>query len=261
MNAFLPGLCSITFRKLEPEAVVRLAAETSLAGIEWGGDIHVPPGDVRTATRVGRITREAGLAVSSYGSYLAPPDASPAEVEATLDAAEALGAPHLRIWPGSRNRPSAGYSAPERREAVRAIERIGEAAARRNLTVGLEYHPDSLTDDLASATDLVAEVRSPNVFLYWQPAPGLALDAALAEIGAIGREICHLHVFAWDRERNRYPLEAKAGDWRRCLAAVPERRWLKPSFAMLEFVGDDDPETFRRDAATLRALLDEVARL
>ncbi|KAB0681355.1 sugar phosphate isomerase/epimerase family protein [Aureimonas leprariae] len=255
MSTLLPGLCSVTFRRLAPESVLQLAAEAGIAAIEWGGDVHVPPGDRETAARVGRLTREAGLRVSSYGSYLAPPDASPDAVRDVFEVAEALGCRHVRIWPGRRDRPSADYAPEERRAAIDAIRQVGDEAAARGLTIGLEYHPNSLTDELASARDLMAEIDAPNVFLYWQPSPGIGMEAALAEIAAIGGAVCHLHVFAWDAARNRYPLATQGDEWRRYFAALPERRWQEPCFAMLEFVENDDPASFERDAETLRALL------
>ena len=65
----IPGLVSITFRSLAPEEIIRLAAQADVQSIEWGGDIHVPAGEVDRAREVGRWTREAGLMVSAYGSY------------------------------------------------------------------------------------------------------------------------------------------------------------------------------------------------
>ena len=53
----LPGLVSITFRALAPREIVDLAARARLAGIEWGGDIHVPHGDLQRAGEAGRMTR------------------------------------------------------------------------------------------------------------------------------------------------------------------------------------------------------------
>ena len=48
---FEPGLVSVTFRQLAPEALIDLAARAGLAAIEWGADIHVPPGDDANAVR------------------------------------------------------------------------------------------------------------------------------------------------------------------------------------------------------------------
>ena len=259
MNAFRPALCSVTFRDLSPEGVVRLAAGAGLAAIEWGGDVHVPPGAIETARRVGALTRDAGLAVSSYGSYVVAPDTRPDAAATAFETALALGTRHVRIWPGTRNRASADYTPPERAAAVASIAAIAARAADAGMTIGLEYHPGSLTDRPASAAPLLAEVGADNAFLYWQPAPGQSRADSLAELAIVGGDVGHLHVFAWDETRQRYPLADQADDWAAILTAVPAGRWTAPRYAMLEFVRGDDPDQFTEDAAVLRRLLGEPA--
>ena len=63
------GLVSVTFRKLSPEEIIKLVSQSGLDGIEWGGDIHVPHGDVKKARDIAQITKDEGLIVASYGSY------------------------------------------------------------------------------------------------------------------------------------------------------------------------------------------------
>jgi sugar phosphate isomerase/epimerase len=258
MTSFRSGLCSVTFRKLSPEAVVALAAECGIKGIEWAGDVHVPPGQSDVARRVRHVTEEASLSVVSYGSYIAPPSDDEAAFAIVLETAQALGAPNIRIWPGSRNRDSVTYSADERRHTASLIRRMARLAEEASVTIGLEYHPNSLTDDLASAQKLIAEIDDPNVFLYWQPRPGLPLEEALDEFRAIGAETSHVHVFAWDSEKKRYPLSEQQTYWNRILSDAPTTRWPGDRFAMLEFVRDDSPEQFRVDAAVFCQMLEEV---
>jgi 3-dehydroshikimate dehydratase len=50
----IPGLVSVTFRKLSPQEIIALTAEAQLQVIEWGGDIHVPHGDIQQAENVAR---------------------------------------------------------------------------------------------------------------------------------------------------------------------------------------------------------------
>ncbi|WP_332304510.1 sugar phosphate isomerase/epimerase family protein [Rhizobium sp. GR12] len=255
MRIFAPGLCSVTFRAMTPQAVIDLAAANGIKAIEWGADIHVPPGDLENARDVAERTAKAGLTVSSYGSYIFAPDFAPKDLTAVLETAKALGTGHIRIWPGSRKRPSADYSPMERRAATDALAMIARRADDYGMTIGLEYHPNSLTDTLPSALQLMQDLPMPNLFFYWQPAPGLPLDDALDEISALGSRICHLHVFAWLSDASRLPLGEREDYWRACVDALPESEWTKPAYAMLEFVKGDDIGQFAEDAVTLRDVL------
>lgn len=254
MIGFEPALCSVTFRKLAADEIVALAVEARLAAVEWAGDAHVSPGDLPAARAVARWCDNAGLE-ASYGSYVAPPTDDFAAFKSALETAVALGASNIRIWPGTRERDSSDYSAEERRHAAEAIRNMGAEAAQHGVTVSLEYHPQSLTDETRSAQRLMEAVGHPNVYLYWQPRPGLPLEEALAEIAQVGQHISHVHVFAWDRKRNRFALATAAGYWKTVLAAMPQSRWRGRRFAMLEFVAGDDPAAFLADAGTLRQIL------
>ena len=46
------GLCSVTFRDKSVDEIVDLALENGLNFIEWGGDIHLKPGDFDEARRI-----------------------------------------------------------------------------------------------------------------------------------------------------------------------------------------------------------------
>ena len=63
------GLTSVTFRELSAAEVLCLAKEAGLAGLEWGGDIHLPPECPELAEELARRTAQAGLRSLSYGSY------------------------------------------------------------------------------------------------------------------------------------------------------------------------------------------------
>ena len=83
-----PGLCSITFRSLTADDVIRVACRAGVEGIEWGADVHAPPGGGPTIAALAARSRDAGVEVVSYGSYLgmAPPEgADDAAVDAVLD--------------------------------------------------------------------------------------------------------------------------------------------------------------------------------
>ncbi|MGH3748917.1 MAG: hypothetical protein ACRDT8_16140, partial [Micromonosporaceae bacterium] len=94
------GLCSVTYRALPAEAVARLAADSGLRAIEWGADIHAPPGDADRLAALRDVTLENGLVVASYGSYFKAGPQGAEEFAPVLAAAVALGAPRIRVWAG-----------------------------------------------------------------------------------------------------------------------------------------------------------------
>ncbi|MCX7868671.1 MAG: hypothetical protein N2322_01855, partial [Terrimicrobiaceae bacterium] len=96
-----PGLVSISFRQLAPAEIVRLCTRAGLGLVEWGGDVHVPHGNLEAAKSVRRLTADAGLHTAAYGSYLRLGQPEPS-LEAVLDTAAELGAPVVRVWAGSK---------------------------------------------------------------------------------------------------------------------------------------------------------------
>ena len=254
-----PGLCSITFRDLSPRQIVEAVAEAGLAGIEWGGDVHCPHGDIAIAKDVGAMTRDAGLAVSSYGSYYraGPPAGGKESPEsgAVMDSAVALEAPLIRIWAGS---VGAGDADEAYWAAVADDSReIAEVAESAGVGIALEYHSGSLTDSLISTLRLLALVDHDNVSVYWQPPFGSKRNANLDAIKALGEKLSNVHVFHWlvapgDKIDHR-PLAEGDEDWLNYLAdadAIPGARW-----ALLEFVRDGELSAFREDAAALKRWL------
>jgi hypothetical protein len=116
-SLLVPGLCSLTLKQCAPREVLDLALRGGLQTIEWWGNGHVPPGDFSAASQIGRMTRDMGLSISTYGSYYrVGTDGLPA-FEVILDTAVAVGAPSIRVWAGNKNRadaiakPSRGWSA------------------------------------------------------------------------------------------------------------------------------------------------------
>ena len=76
--------------------------QAGLDGIEWGGDVHVPHGDLRRAREVRDMTRSEAIRIASYGSYYRVGDRAPTSFEKVLDTAVELGAPLIRVWAGKQ---------------------------------------------------------------------------------------------------------------------------------------------------------------
>lgn len=240
------GLCSVTFRQLTAEQLVPLAADAGLEVIEWGGDVHVPPGDPDRAAEVARLTADAGLAVCSYGSYFRA-DADEA-LTPILDSAQALGVDRIRIWAG---RTDSGDASPaEYSQVVARLREAADEASDRGIALALEFHRGTLADTPTATLRLLADV--PLLSTYWQPSVGAADDIALAEYDAVAAHTSAVHVFSWWPDAERRRLEERGDLWRRLFTAAFAQP-SPPRDALLEFVPGDDPALLASEAATLRA--------
>ena len=229
------GIVSVTFRSQTPQTIVEWTREAGLSGVEWGGDVHVPPGDRDRAREVGRLTRDAGLNVVAYGSYYRFGEVFGEDgpsFQAVLETAAELEAPVLRVWAGRRG--SGDTTAEERSRLVRLAREHGDAAAELGITLAFEYHRGTLTDTDESATALLREIDHANVRSLWQPPNGRSPEHCLTTLENIGPWLEHIHCFHWGPEGNtdRLPLADGARRWLRYLAkahAVAVNRTPRPS--------------------------------
>ena len=256
-----PGLCSVTFRSLTADDVIRVACRTRVDGIEWSADVHAPPGGGPAIAALAARSVDAGLEIVSYGSYLGitPPDGTDdAAVDAVLETASALGSPMVRVWTEFGVTPSS--SAAERRRVTERTAALVDRIAEHGLLTALEFHPTTLTETAASTMELLGALDRPGLRTHWQPDPAISPAAALDELAQVTPHLAHLHVFAWGPGGidDRHSLLDGEAVWAPGLALadrdgapLPGRR-----YALCEYVLGDDPEQFAADVRTLRRWLD-----
>ncbi len=243
-----PGLCSVTLRALPADRVLTVAAAAGLERIEWGADVHAPPGDHAALAALGRSTREHGLTVASYGTYWR---ATTETGTPLLEAARALGCRRLRIWAGTAG--SAETDGDERRRVAGAVRRLADEAAEHDLELAFEHHDDTLADTVSSTLDLLAEVDRPNVGTYWQPRVGEDTADALAGLTALLPHLRGVHVFSWWPQRERLPLAERADLWRAVVDVLDDTG--RELDLMLEFLPGDDEARLAGEAEQLRSWL------
>lgn len=257
MQAATPGLCSVTFRGLNADSLIALAADHGVRAIEWGGDVHVPPGDIDTATKVARSCARAAIACPSYGSYVrAGTEGARAAFAGALQSAQALGASNVRVWAGTEAGMSA--TAADWDRAVADLQAMSGLAADAGMTVSVEYHRNTLTETVADTETLLQRAQAAGLFTYWQPVPGRGLAAWQDEIRRLSPWLGFLHVFHWhpgaDRD-DRRPLAEGEADWRTLMADWRQAPgWPGGRVAFLEFVADDSPQAFAADMEVLHRL-------
>ncbi len=242
------GLVSVTFRKLAPKEIVALVSKAGLEAIEWGGDVHVPHGDVKRAKEVLKTTKDAGLKIASYGSYYYAGHEKETPFGDVLDTAIALTAPTIRVWAGKigSNESDESY----RKNVVKESQRIADMAKSAGIVVAYEFHKDTLTDTMNSTVNLLKEVFRDNVMTYWQPLRVTLFDYYIKGLKDILPWLNNIHVYQIDKNGNRQPLSSGRDLWKKYLDMVKNSG--KDHFALLEFVKSDEPQQFIEDAKTLK---------
>lgn len=254
LEAFMifTGLVSITFRKLSPREILALVAKAGLNGIEWGGDIHVPHGNIELAGEVGRMTDDYGLKVAAYGSYyrVGCEGQDGVAFGRVLDTALELKAPVIRVWAGNRGSREADEA--WRKKVAEDACRISDIAKGTGITISFEYHGNTLTDTAESASRLMMEVGRSNIACCWQPPVGLDFERQMEGLRQIVPWLSNVHVFWWNMHE-RLPLSDGTDVWKKYLEVI--RTVEGNRFCMMEFVKDDDPEQFLLDASVLKRIL------
>ncbi|NMA96283.1 MAG: sugar phosphate isomerase/epimerase [Clostridiales bacterium] len=246
------GLVSISFRNLTAREVVDLVVEAKLDGIEWGGDVHVPHGDIKKAREVSKMTYDAGLKIPSYGSYYRTgwDDPKNPEFEAVLETAVALGTPCIRVWAGNRGSSEADVAWWEK--VIEDSIEIASMAEKENIVIAFEYHGNTLTDTNESALELIKRIDHPNVKSYWQPPVDQDIPERIEGLTQILPYLAHIHAFQWD-VRERLAFKEGFDEWKTYFEIVEGAG--KSCYALLEFVKDDEPTQFLEDAQVLKRVL------
>lgn len=247
--AFEAGLVSVSFRKLSPREIVELTKRAMLSTIEWGGDIHVPPGDLDRAREVRTMTVDAGLKIQAYGSYVRLGDDDPKTYDPVIESAVTLGAPSIRVWAGRR--ASKNADADYRKRVADAALAFAGRAAKAKVVICYEYHDDTLTDTDESAQALFEAAEHPSIRTLWQPPHEQTVEKCCDSLRGVLPILNHVHVFHWPVRGKRLPLTDGEQRWRAYVEVLRESHHACPM--LLEFAQNDDPEQLILDAEALRA--------
>ncbi|MEA2012581.1 MAG: TIM barrel protein [Verrucomicrobiota bacterium] len=258
------GLVSITLRNFSVYEIVNLVKKSGLDGIEWsGGDIHVPEGDTLKASEARILCEENGIDISSYGSYYR---AGYSEKEAlsfssVMDCACEMGASTIRVWAGQEG--SKKISPQMRGDVVSDLHRIADYAKKQNISITLEYHNGTLTDNDESVRKLMQELDATNILFSWQPPLGFSKTECSNCLETILPKLGNIHVFQWGIDKDgkllRLPLEKGRSEWLHYFSKIKQKATNNPQcYAMLEFVIGDSPEQFLKDAITLKQMMNYV---
>jgi 3-dehydroshikimate dehydratase len=249
------GLVSVTFRQLSTDSIIELVKKAGLAGIEWGGDIHVPHGDIQCAYDTRRKTEDAGLSIAAYGSYYRVGHNEPVPYKLILDTAVCLGAPIVRVWAGKMNAEDADAQYWQR--VVIDAQEIAYLTATAGLKVAFEYYPNTLTNSLDSTLRLLEAVGHQAVTSYWQIPPVSSVEDNLIALDKLQFWLSNIHVYTEQNMPLGHPEAINHSVvWMQYLEKVASIG--NNHYALIEFVRNDSPEQFLQDAVTLKSWLEAI---
>ena len=246
------GLVSVSFRELTAERIVEIARDHCLEAIEWGGDIHVPSGNIEAARAVGELTRSSGLKVTEYGSYYRLGVSAADDIDKVVTSACALGTGVVRVW--AYNKGSEEITADEYKKTVEDARRI--CSLYPELEFCTECHNNTLTDDYRFNLKLIEDVDMPNFAAFWQPNQHKSHEYNLESAMALAPHVRSVHVFAWEGN-HKYPLERHRDRWIEYLKIFAEHSKKDTNVnLMLEFMHDNAPASLGETAIELKNIVD-----
>ena len=161
------GLASVSFRQISPKEILGAVKSAGLSCIEWGSDVHAPCGDTERLAEIAALQKEYGIVCSSYGTYFRLGETPIGELEVYIQAAKMLGTDILRLWCGGKS----GYAMTdeEQNALLDVCRRAAEIAKVSGVTLCMECHKNTFTENVDDALRLMETVNSPHFRMYWQP--------------------------------------------------------------------------------------------
>ena len=240
------GLCSVSFRKHQPEDILWAMQAAGLSCIEWGSDVHAPKDDIAKLTQLAALQKEYHIRCCSYGTYFRVGVTPAEELEGYIGAAQILGADILRLWCGNKN--AGDYTEEEAEQLFAECRRLAELARRHSVTLCMECHGGTYTNTKEAACRLMQAVDSQHFRMYWQPNQYKSAEENIAYAQLLSPYTLQLHVFNW-KGSEKYPLQEAADTWKAYLNCFDGTQTL-----LLEFMPDGRLETLKTEAVALREL-------
>lgn len=241
------GLVSISFRNRTAEEIIQAVKEAGLSAIEWGGDVHVPHGNVSRAEEVKALCKNADISIPEYGSYYFIGESEPELWENALASARALDTPLIRVLGGKKSSDS--LTIAEYDALIADAQRICDMAPDRTLC--LECHGSSITDEYHMTLQFLQDVSRKNLKMFWQPNQFRCFAYNIDALEALLPYIRSVHVFSWKREQH-FPLAQGKKEWAEYIKRLNTKSNIH---YMLEFMHDGRIESLSETAKELKEWL------
>ena len=159
------GFTTTSFRQIrDREKIVSIARDCGADIIEWGGDIHVK--SVSDAEHAKRLCDNAGIEISSYGSYYRVGSEKRDDRKNVCGIAAAMGCGSVRVWLGKKD--SQKTDEVTYRTLVSDAESCCDTAAAYGLAVCCECHDNTYNNDTDAFLRIQKDVGRDNFRTYFQ---------------------------------------------------------------------------------------------
>lgn len=195
------GFTSTTLRNIRDiKRIVDIAKNAQADVIEWGGDIHIK--DTKNASLANKLCSDAGISVSSYGSYYRIGSCNTSEWQNICEIASCLGAESVRVWLGKKNSEITSEEYYER--ILTDSQKICDIANDYSLIVSSECHDNTFNNNTDAFLRIKSEVERDNFKTYFQ-SRYKKLDYDLDRIARTAEHIENVHISFSELRREQFP--------------------------------------------------------
>ena len=164
MNSFKIGLTSTTFKKKSIREVVEAAKKAGVSYIEWGERCHI--NTLEDAREAKLLCDEAGIEISSFGSYYAVGSGDETEHKRLCELTKAMGADSIRIWLGKKN--SEETDGAEYKTLLEDAKKLCDTATEYGIFICAECHDHTFNNNTDAILKFTAELGRENFRTYYQ---------------------------------------------------------------------------------------------
>ena len=243
------GLVSISFRAHSPEEILAAMKRAGLTHIEWGSDVHAKKDDLSALTALRALTASYGVTVCSYGTYFYLGETPISELASYIAAAKALGTDILRLWCGKKS--GASMTEEEKNALLSDCRTAAKMAEEAGVTLCMECHKNTLTEQVADSLALMRAVASSNFQMYYQPHQWKSIEENFEMAKALAPFTKVIHVFQW-KGSDRFPLIEGKDEWQGYLSHFEGQPLL------LEFMPNDRIESLQGEADALKTIIGDM---
>ncbi|MBQ8766266.1 MAG: sugar phosphate isomerase/epimerase [Clostridia bacterium] len=245
MSTFKIGMTSVTFRNKTIEEIVEICKKEQVEYIEWGSDVHVKTKD--DAKKAKQLCDDAGIKISSYGSYYSVGSNNRDEWTLLCENASIMGAESIRVWLGKKD--SEKTSAEEYENILNDCKFLCDEAKEYGIIVSPECHDDTFNNNTDAILRFIKELNRDNFRTYFQ-SRYFRMEYDLDRIDRTFDFILNMHVSYSDLKREQMFRKKDKNYLDKLLKKMISKNF--NGIVILEFTENSSEKAFSEDIKKLK---------